>query len=325
MEKFPSNDPEIGLDGPDLHIKQRRGALKKKIKTWLVLGVVASGTAGILQEREASQADPDHYISYVEKSEQLSPEARLKLKEEITYLDSEVGVSAVDDMRAADNAAAERRKQVEKDGAAIKVEGFDKFGLDNAKLGELWSESNYPKGSLEGNVGIIRNESELERLMTPENRAGDVQELAFSNDPGIVFHNIPPNARSTEVLRTMDYTFSHELGHRNDWLDNINLSPSERVEFFSDVVHVFERPGSYRDVMGYVDSFSDADKSQKIKEWWAVLCQDYLSMPEEAGQIMSPEEHALLMKWMLRTDPHFDPVQAEARRHAIIQQIVEKR
>lgn len=329
MNKFEirqNNQPETGDVRPERleRIRLARERMKRKIVSWLAMGITATGGAWVWQESENRSADPNHYLAYALEQEQLSPEMQSKLKDEVAYLSRTLSPSVVGELQYADEAAAARREYLKtiEHTSALEVEGFDELGMPDKELREVWSSDGYPKGTVDGNVEDVRPENAVENLLTPSNWGASTSNVPSKEGPRpIVFHYVPSASRFSKdkMFENIDFMFAHELGHRIDWFNNLRLSPAERVEFLYEVTKAFYQEDSYRDVMGYTKS--KEGKPDVIQEWWGVLCQDYFSFPTEFRGDTSPAEYALVEKWVKRMDQNYNPVEAKVTRMGLMEHL----
>ena len=95
----------------------------------------------------------------------------------------------------------------------------------------------------------------------------------------------------------------HELGHANDWENDSQLSPEERVALLLAVnnrVQSAERYMSY-----YVESIRnkepELERYLKAKEYWAEICQAYFDNPEH----MDIHDFQLVDRVVKKSDPQF--------------------
>lgn len=129
------------------------------------------------------------------------------------------------------------------------------------------------------------------------------------------------NTDTKGAQENLDWHFSHELGHLDDWANRKDLSAEERVIFLYDITQAFNRPGSFRDALGYVDQIKNPDKQKekyfKVREWWGTLTEYYFTFPKDLFD-QSEADYLLVEKWMKRADPSFDPIKAKEQRDSMI-------
>ena len=188
----------------------------------------------------------------------------------------------------------------------------------------MWSESFYPKGTIVGNLQEVkfhREEKQTNQYGFFHTNVGEVNK--FTDVINFFIKNEKEYPSKKDFVDTLDWYFSHELAHINDWANNNNLSPEERVQFLYEVTEAFDAPDSFRDIFGYVAEIKDTDtqmeKYAKVVEYWAVVCEYYLTFSDDVSfEKEHPTEHKLIKKWLLSKDPNFDVTRSKSDRKKFI-------
>lgn len=294
--------------------------IAKALTAFVAAGIMTFGAGTQIVEAMKGDSSAKKYIEYSERYAERKESNAGKLGENLRYLEQRFSPLVIGHLMKA--------CQVAETGDRLptnpKISGFEKIGISNERLRELWSNKFYPAGTIEGNIEDVRFSDESRKSSAdyniPNYSAAETKPFV----PEIAFYQSSENtAGKKDVLETLDWHFSHELGHLIDWDSLRSLSPGERVEFLSDVSKVFEKSGSYRDPLGYIESINNQDKQKenyyKTNEYWATLCETYLTFPESAKAIFLPDEIRLIEKWFLQKDKSFDPIKAHAEREAFIE------
>jgi hypothetical protein len=302
---------------------------KKIISALIVAGIVTFGPGVEGFKSITAPSSPDKYITYVEKQSGADEVKAEMMRGKLKFLEEKFSPHVTDYLMKADAAAKENSKNMPEKPV---IAGFEKAGIDEKDLGELWSKKHYPVGAIEGNVSSVKYLGTQTKNVSDYNIAGQAAASAEDFTDSIAFHDdgikVETKKDLLDRIESLDWHFSHELGHNVDWVNQNKLDPADRAEFLHDVAQAFEKPGSFRDPMGYINSINNPDKQKenyyKVREYWATLCEEYLSFPELAKDYFSKDELVLVKKWLEREDKNFDPVKAEQGRKVLMENMAEK-
>ena len=316
FEYPPESNPET--PGTEKNLRKKR-----RLKDFLIVsGLVAASLGGIsysiISESRKEEISPDRYIELTEKKHALAKTEKKKLKESLEYIKNEFPPEVISRLNQANDEAVLWNSQDKN--IPTTVSGFEEIGMKNENLQKIWNEKYYPKNWIAGNIQYILLEK---GSVTPpksfgiKDRKASGEVIDFTHaitlfSPETSGHNL----NKTWVL-LRDWVFSHELGHENDWINAPYLSPEERAEFLADVTHAFQRPNSFRDAWGYVNSIHNDDKHTeeyiKVREWWATLCEAYFT--DSSGlEKKYPNDFAFIDERIKKRDPNFDPLDTSADR-----------
>ena len=296
---------------------------------FVVAGIITfgPGTEGFKNITTASA--PEKYVEYVEKQPGADEFKTEMLRAKLGFLVEKFSPHIIDYLMMGDKAANKNNKGMPNQPI---ITGFDKIGIDNKAISELWSKKYYPAGAIEGNIASVEYLGNRAGNVADYNIGGEAAASARDFSDIIQFHDDGLRVGSKKELKdkieNLDWHFTHELGHNTDWVNQNTLTPVERAEFLHDIAKAFEKPGSFRDSMGYIDSINNPDKHKenyyKVREYWASLCEQYLSFPELSRDYLSKDEVGLIKKWLEREDKEFNPIKAEKEKKLLIEALVEK-
>lgn len=326
-ETLKNNLPVPALEtGKDKKQREKTGAspeklhnrLIKRFKSFLATGVLLTAS-GITLERLGQVVlnelvKPKDYIEYTENLGPLESSQKETLTKQLEYIDKEFSEPVIYYLKKGHESARESKESCPSN---PKIEGFEQIGLNNEKINDLWNERHYPKGTINGNISRIRfvRATIIDKLPwhgVSENTAAFVKD--FSDE--ITFWGASEmNERREEGTRIFsDFYFAHELGHINDWVNNNNLTPSERAEFLFEITTSFNRPSSFRDGLGYIESQST--KYKKIVEYWAEVSRIYFYPDSFSKEPTKQYQNELLLaqKWLTRHDRSFMNVKSRDER-----------
>jgi hypothetical protein len=318
---------EGNFSNPEKEAKKKIG---KIVTAFVTAGIMTLGPGNKMIEEIMHGSSSKDYVEYSRSytgGNEMEEEA---LREKLNFLEDKFSSAAINTLALSNQS---EKKKAENEPARVVVSGFEKVGVDDRDLENLWSQNFYPAGIIENNVSEIEFLEKNSKNVEGYNIEGNMAASAGGFSEKISFYasdNAYKNMGIEERIKTLDWHFSHELGHSADWKNNNNLNPVERAEFLYEVAKTFEKPGSFRDVLGYIDSINNPDKQKenyyKVTEYWAELCQTYLTFPDlikEEG-VLSAEEVALVKKWMQKEDKEFDPLEAKKKKDVFIREMAEK-
>jgi hypothetical protein len=309
--------------------------LKKSAGIMAAVGIMTlNPNYDFLGKKGSMENGPEFLIEHAVKK---NPLLKKELQAKIDFLIDAFSKDAIDLMVTADFQA---RREKDKIAPHPNVKGFEKLGIDPKYLLKIFSEEEgcYPKGTINkniANVSYVKKEFPLQAQYGIPGRfiAGGV---ASYNKDDIVFFQIPASYLPKEEgplnavrARAMVRHFGHELGHMGEASLSNFLSPKERIDFLCDVTNTFPNSGMAKSERfeDYVGQIKNKDQKKEyylvISEYWAILCESYFNEPEKFFATASPEEQALIKKWLLReTGKDFDPVAARDKRHYLTEQMV---
>lgn len=271
--------------------------INKAVRVFVATGVLTMGAQPMLENKFIEGYNTESYVTYSGEDNEIQQE---KMRENLQYLENKYSTGVVSFLNSADKEAKEKGMEINR---VPKVIGFEKLNIDNDELKNLWSENFYPKGTINGEISEINYLDKTQLNVEEYNIKGEKAAGTVRQTKIIDFSKTTDYGNKTETLEALDWYFSHELGHLNDWSSKINLTSLERVEFLKEVTELFEEEDSFRDTAGYIDSINNPDKYKelycKVTEYWATLCEYYLSF-SEGSKIMSEKELSLIKKWLLR-------------------------
>jgi hypothetical protein len=114
----------------------------------------------------------------------------------------------------------------------------------------------------------------------------------------------------------------HEIGHSEDWVNNISIPAHERAELLLKVIKRVKAKNRYRSE--YVESIRSKDKQQQLylksQEYWAEICTQYFA---DASRL-NIADFKLVDEYVKDKDPNFDTMQASKIRNNIIREIASR-
>ena len=180
-----------------------------------------------------------------------------------------VGEKAVRQLEQGDKKAFIERSEKEK--FSPELYGFEKLGLDNEKLKELWSEGSgtYPKSWVEGEISEISYQDKKVELPEHygEKLKGNKAQGSYSQRV-IRFYGLPGGINASDLSRDeikmfLDFTFAHEIGHANDWDEDKDMEITERQSL---LLKVLERVQSEKPFKSEIDLlFNEPSYNEKIR------------------------------------------------------------
>lgn len=300
-ESFPEG--ELGK-------RNEKGLWRKKIEKALrafmaahilVFGAACSTLTGL--------KTPEQHIEYLEQTEPLGQSEKEKAKEELAYLRSQLYGFGISFLEKADKYAERAKKEHPKRPAVV---GFERAGLDSESLRDVWDEPFYPKKWVRGNVSEVA-------IPKTDSKNWDLRAQTQMFSGRIDFFMPPDFDRDPRVRRTyresLGLVFSHELCHKNDWVNATYLNPKERAHFLFEVMKQFKALGSFRsaDILRIKSISPAVEEYTKVAEYWAHICSYYFSTPVELKKEF-PGDFELVDRRVKQIDPEYNTfIQSEAR------------
>jgi hypothetical protein len=312
-----------------------------------LFGVLSSYPVYEIGKRVKHDVDYNNYI------ENTSPEYKSEyktMKEELVAL---VGEDAVTFMEEKDKQAFFERQ--EKPSAELEVKGFEELGLDSQVLKQIWNEENgvYPKGWIRGEISSIEYSSKDLKQVIPgaDNKYG--KELskaspAGSYSPGsITFYpslqttlakyrklqdkNEKEIISSADVGKYFDSTFSHEIGHANDWFEDKDMDRHARAQLLLKVIKRLRSDNPAKEAgsfvsgsKGYVNEIENPNPlieiELKSREYWGEIVQNYFQYPSWTAKTF-PEDYKIVDELVKKTDPNFDPIKSAIQRETALEKL----
>jgi hypothetical protein len=312
---------------------ERKEEMKKKIRAMTAWGVITLSSFGALtlftRKEDGQKYKPKAIIADIEKKQLLSEFEKAELSKKLEYLKKNFS----------DNIFSQLQKSVEANKESIskpiEIKGFEKIGLRNEDLQKLWSEKYYPKGWLDDEISDIeyRNEEFTEKNMDygrdkkAQYAGTNRQNMEGKSEIRFYASNPKDYESMKDFIETLDWHFSHESSHANDWEGESRMDYKKRVDFLYEVSQNCFKEDAFRDILGYVDSIKNKDKNKenyyKVREYWGACCEDYFTFPEILKQ-GNPREFEMVDKYVKMEDPNYNPIEKQAQRQEIINQMAEK-
>lgn len=312
---------------------ERKEEMKKKIRAMTAWGIITLSSFGALilftRKEDGQKYKPKTIIADIEKKQLLSESEKTELSKKLEYLKENFSGNIFPQLQKSVEA---NKESISK---PIKIKGFEKIGLRNEDLQKLWSEKYYPKGWLEDEISDVeyKNEKFTEKKMdygrNKESQYAGTQRQDEKGKSKITFYASNPEDYGSmkSFIETLDWHFSHESSHANDWEGESQMDFKNRVNFLYEVSQNCFREGTFRDVLGYVDSIKNKDKNKenyyKVREYWGTCCEDYFTFPEILKQD-NPREFEMVDKYVKMEDPNYNPIEKQVQRQEIINQMAEK-
>lgn len=208
--------------------------------------------------------------------------------------------------------------------------GFEELGIENSQLSKLWSRGYYPARWIEGNVIKIIFQKKAKKFSDDNNlynlegykagEAGDFRhQVTLFGDPGEVS---PQTVYSTKG--NLDWHFSHELGHNNDWINAPYLSARERLDLLVAVLGLYKGPRLLLQDY-YLGSITDPNPLKqnyyRAREWWATTCEYYFTFPGTLKE-SRPEWFALVDSHVKKYDPSYNTMTKQKEREKVLMKLI---
>lgn len=328
----------MGIESPKFETKSEksdtRKSLEKKLRTMTAWGIISLSSLSmfksVFKEDYKQEYKPKAVIAYIEKERgPLTEVEKIELQKKIEHLKEQFSNNIISHLQKSTEANKEA------DPKPIEIKGFEKAGLSNEDLKKLWSEKYYPKGWLEEEIGEVEYKDKeakgikdygLDRgrtVGTHRSAEGGKSKITF-------FKSFTPETEEEfkDFTSTLDWHFSHEASHANDWSNEAELDFKQRVEFLHEVSQNCFREGAFRDSLGYIESIKNPDPHKeryfKVEEYWAKSCDHYFTMSDMFKELY-PQEFKMVDKYVKKEDPAFDPIEKAQQRQEVIKEIVEKK
>jgi len=311
-----------------------REKLEKKIRTMAAWGVIALSSLGVLklstEKKYEQKYNPKALIADIEKKQSFSEIEKAEFNKKLEYLKDNFSENIFPQLKGSVEANKESTPK------PIEVRGFEKAELFNRDFQNLWSEKYYPKGWLDDEISMVEYKGkDLEGDKWPDygrgkkTRYGGIAEQLKGGKSKIEFYFEGPKEYDSkkDFIETLDWYFSHESSHANDWESESQMDFKNRVDFLYEVSQNCFKKDAFRDILGYVDSIKNPDPHKeryfKVREYWGSCCEYYFTFPE-ALQQDHPSEFAMVDKYVKMEDPKYNPIEKEAQRQELIKQMAEK-
>lgn len=321
MEKFPSFEE---IPQPQQEKKERSRPLAlERFRKWGRLGAMV-GVLFVGGERVATAEGSYSNTTSGQQVEKVGEVGRSE--RELTKM---FGKEVVDDLRFFTTAGqAEKEKQHQK----TRIVGIENSGMKDPQIFlQLWDEEGgtIPKGWLSGEVTEIKFSSGTGSQGSVEGDV-DMREAAYydggtvrigaDNSRPIIVHSQVEHPHFNEEDRDnlpyfYDDIIAHELGHANDWINDVESTFEERTDLFLAVCERVKSEDRYMDqkyidlgVGQYYASYDDGTTEgfkQAAKEYWAEIVAAYLTQPSNLQRDF-PKDFALVDGVVKKSDSNFD-------------------
>ncbi len=321
FEKLPHKTTE---SKPRLTLEElRKKPVYHTVKRYLVyLAAVTSLTiAAELGARHSLSLEKDKQEAILKNEDNLlTPEQVIKLREQRQYIESEIGPGAL-------NFLFEMHlEEKSRDAKELVIQGVDRIGIETSALKALWSEGDsYPRGWIDEDIDQIDivDPSDIERPVFGEKRQ---QFSGLADNKNMMQLAIMDGVSRKKQAETLDWIFSHESGHLNDWAKDHGAKFHERVDLLARAHQRMNAPDRFAEATGSAYGNMEQIKNQEQRqfylatEYWGTICEYYFTFPEILKD-KSPDDFALVDGWVKRQDPNFDPFVAATNRANIIDKI----
>lgn len=280
--------------------------LKYKTRVWAGVGIIAFSSACNVAESFDTKQTPQEFTRFATSNskEQVDQDNFQKMAERV----HKKIPSSLDYIKMGYEVGREEQAD---DSKEIEFVGFEEIDISEHDLKEMWNEKRYPTALLEG-VDEVRfvNEQEIKdggrRILARADRGKDkVMFFQPKIEEG-------KKNKKEHLLLAFDMTFSHEIGHLNDWASDNDLDPVERVDFLDNVITEMEKEEGYK--TRRTEMYDNIRR--KASEWWADLVSAFFQDPTELKNDY-PTSYALAEKWIVRGSD-FDPKEALAYQEALL-------
>lgn len=287
---------------------------------------------------------PEAYVQYIAANESLDSKKKEALTVHLRKIADRLSPEILWLLRRADQDSRSLRRKMPRE---PRLTGFEQLGVSRESLRKFFDT--FPKDAVNGNVPEIKYYDDISEdfwrghqrthgtLHYPSATTG------WSNK--IVFHK-RPNTFYKENIRTqianLPLTAAHEISHAMDWEHNMNLKPSERAEFLSEAIDVFQeetrspllseqrlgvgeihpdgsmhprfKPPVREKYAAIKNPEPNAEQYLRLVEWWPELGTAYLDEPWRFKKEALASEKSLIQKWLLKKDSGFNPETAQRSR-----------
>ncbi len=169
----------------------------------------------------------------------------------------------------------------------------------------------YPRGWINGEVGKVEYVDSLKKIGSEGRLKGGQfgRGGLFTPEPVMYLYRHWEKIGDDEYCPVKSETVAHELGHANDWENDMDLNLLERQELLIGVYKRLQSENSYhRSDGGYHEDFLDGTVEgsyRAAREYWADICSEYFSDPQSFRDKF-PEDFELVNIYVLKNDPSFD-------------------
>lgn len=308
---------------------EQESTLLKRLATMkhlrMLVGGLTVGAAFLLSEREVDKRN--NIVDKINNEQNLTPERKAELLTETEYLSEQFSDNIQFYLGEADKRADQERDESHK---PVEMIGFEEEGLNTDILREVWSEKYYPKGTILGQVEEV-NYTRSTLVLSHYGMGNEATASTMEGEDVIKIHRLEDDGYTnpeTYFMEAGDWSFSHELGHINDWTNNNTLSTDQRVEFLYEVTKHFNEPNSFQGVLNYARRIHNDNKQKenyyRVREFWAELTETYFTFPEILKKEDS-EGYKLVEKWMTAKQPDFDPIAALEQRQELMKNVIKSK
>jgi len=317
FEKPPQDNSEnIELSEKTTLEKLKELPIYKRVRQMLIYMAVSASLVTIAELTNKSDNSLER-----DRQEEIQPELDAeqaeKLREQRAYIEKNIGPHVLDFLA--------RRHLIEQKEISnnVDIEGEERFDIEESTLKSLWSEEgNYPKGWINESIEKVRlvGSSDIKKPVYAKEStvmAGGTRENIMNL---AVFEDVPQDQK----LKSLDWIFSHEIGHLNDWENSSNVNFNERIDLLVSVHKRMNEPNHFEDVISSYDDMKDVGNEEQrqfylAREYWGNLCEYYFTFPDILKE-RSPEDFELVDSWVKKRDPQFDPFIASEKRNSLMEQ-----
>jgi len=328
----------MSIESPKIEKRDEKSELRKKfehkLRTMAAWGVIALSSFGAITLATRKEGErkykPKAIIADIEKKQSLSEIEKAELNKKLEYLRENFGENIFPQLKKSVEANRESNPK------PTEIKGFEKIGLSNKDFQNLWSEKYYPKGWLDDEISVVEYKGKgLKGGKGPdygggkEIRYGGIENMQKEGKSKIEFYfkGQEEYGSNKEFIETLDWYFSHESSHANDWEGESQMDYKKRVDFLHEVSQNCFREGAFRDIFEYVDSIKNKDKNKenyyKVREYWGSCCEYYFTFPEILKED-HPREFEMVDKYVKMEDKNYNPVEKYNQRMEVIKQMTEK-
>lgn len=310
------NLQETADTNPDLQKNTQLERIKKYLRIATIIGVASfAGKEAVIGVK--------HEVDYKKYFNAISSDREKGYAEMRTRLVELIGEKAVQSLEQNDKKAFVERREGKRH--PLTLNGFEKLGLDNKELKEIWNENNgaYPKSWIDGEISEIAYDDKGKEMPESYGQRLEGREAAGSYlQRSIKFYGLPGGLKVSdlskdEIIMFLDSTFAHEISHANDWKEDQNMEINERQSLLLKIV---ERAQSEKPFKSALDTFfgdpsysgeiQNTDKQKelqiKVREYWADICEEYFQNAEWL-QENYPLDFKIVDDFVKQRDPTFNP------------------
>lgn|SRR3989344_6181417 len=322
LENFSA--PEV----PETNPNSQKSPLLEKIKKYLRVATVVGIASFAGKEAIIGVKHEINYKKYFDATSSDQEKGYQRMRAQLLEL---VGEKAVQQLERGDKRAFMERSDKEK--LLPELYGFEKLGLDNEKLKEIWSEDNgtYPKSWINGEISLVYYKDE--KVEMPEHYGENLRrgKAEGSYHQRIMkFYGLPggiktSNLSKDEIIMFLELTFAHEIGHANDWEEDADMEITERQSLLLKVLKRVQSKKPFKSEMdtvlnnsSYTEKIQNSDTQEnlhlKAKEYWADICKEYFGNVEWL-QEKYPEDFKIVDDFVKKYDSDFNPALSRKLRY----------